>query len=98
MEAAYQNTPRMDGTKESHHKLTLRFPQTLSHAPSLFGTLAREGAGVEWTYVCSGEVTQLRRAAEVMGATVVNESAVPIHVRNMIGYRWRCSAGRYSRC
>jgi len=68
----------MDDIKESHHKLTLRFPQTLSHAPSLVGTLAREGAGVEWTYVCRGEVTQLRRAAEVMGATVVNESALSL--------------------
>jgi ABC-2 type transport system ATP-binding protein len=68
----------MDDIKESHHKLTLRFSQALSHAPSLIGTLAREGEGAEWTFVCNGEVTQLRCAAEAMGATVVNESALSL--------------------
>ena len=36
------------------------------------------GQGAEWTYVCSGEGEQLRRAAEAVGATVVDEAALSL--------------------
>jgi len=71
-------TASMDEIKETHRRMTLRFQQTMSQAPSLVGTLTCEGGGAEWTYVCSGEPAQLRRAAEAIGATVVDDSALSL--------------------
>ncbi len=71
-------TASMDEIKETHRRMTLRFQQTMSQAPALVGTLTCEGGGAEWTYVCSGEPAQLRRAAEAIGATVVDDSALSL--------------------
>src|SRR5882724_8064635 len=57
-------TSTMDEIKDSHRRVTLRFAQALEQAPSLVGALSVDGGGAEWTYVCSGEGEQLRRAAE----------------------------------
>jgi len=58
--------------------VTLRFGQSLDRPPSLVGTLSFEGQGHEWTYICSGESGQLRRAAEAIGATVVDDAALSL--------------------
>ena len=50
----------------------------MSQPPALVGTLACEGGGAEWTYVCNGESEPLRRAAEAIGATVVDDSALSL--------------------
>ncbi len=71
-------TASMDEIKESHRRMTLRFRQAMSQPPALVGTLACEGGGTEWTYVCNGESEQLRRAAEAIGATVVDDSALSL--------------------
>jgi len=71
-------TDTMDEIKESHRRMTLRFGQAMSQPPSLAGTLACEGGGAEWTYVCNGESEQLRRAAEAIGATVMDDSALSL--------------------
>ena len=71
-------TASMDEIKETHRRMTLRFQQTMSQAPALLGTLVCEGGGAEWTYVCSGESAQLRRAAEAIGATVVDDSSLTL--------------------
>ena len=71
-------TATMDEIKDSHRRMTLRFRQAMPQPPSLVGTLACEGAGAEWTYVCNGESEQLRRAAEAIGATVVDDSALSL--------------------
>ena len=68
----------MDEIKESHRRMTLRFGKAMSQPPALVGTLACEGGGAEWTYVCNGESEQLRRAAEAIGATVVDDSALSL--------------------
>jgi ABC-2 type transport system ATP-binding protein len=68
----------MDGIKDSHRRVTLRFGQPIERPPSLVGSLASSGQGAEWTYVCSGESAQLRRAAEAIGATVVGDSALSL--------------------
>ena len=59
----------LDEIKETHRRMTLRFGQPQHRAPSLVGALSFEGEGADWTYVCSGESGQLRRAAEAIGAT-----------------------------
>ena len=71
-------TATMDEIKESHRRMTLRFEQAILQPPSLAGTLACEGAGVEWTYVCTGESEQLRQAANGMGAAIVEDSALTL--------------------
>lgn len=71
-------TASMDEIRDSHHRVTLRFNQTLDRAPALVGALSYEGKGTEWTYICSGESNQLRRAAEALGATVVGETSLTL--------------------
>jgi ABC-2 type transport system ATP-binding protein len=71
-------TASMDEIKESHRRVTLKFNQSLDRAPPLVGSLSCVGAGAEWTYICSGEGEQLRRAAEAIGATVVADAALSL--------------------
>lgn len=71
-------TAPMDEIKDTHRRMTLRFGQALDRPPSLVGTLSYEGQGAEWTYICSGESQQLRRAAEAIGATVVGDAALTL--------------------
>jgi ABC-2 type transport system ATP-binding protein len=71
-------TAAMDEIKDQHRRVTLRFEQSLDQAPSLVGTISSSGGGYEWTYVCSGERTQLHSAAEAIGATVVDDAALTL--------------------
>jgi len=71
-------TAAMDEIRETHRRVTLRFGQTYERAPSLVGALSSAGDGLEWTYLCSGESDQLRRAAEAIGGTVVGDSALTL--------------------
>jgi ABC-2 type transport system ATP-binding protein len=68
----------MDEIKDTHRRVTLRFGQPVAQAPSLVGSLSCVGEGLEWTYVCSGESEQLRRAAEAIGGTVVGDTALTL--------------------
>ncbi|HEY4261477.1 MAG TPA: ABC transporter ATP-binding protein [Schlesneria sp.] len=68
----------MDEIKGQHRRLTLRFGQSVDRPPSLVGTISTAGQGAEWTYVCSGESGQLRHAAESLGATIVDDSALTL--------------------
>src|SRR5579872_4658228 len=71
-------TQTMDEIKDTHRRVTLRFGEPVAQPPSLVGTLSCNGQGAEWTYVCSGESAQLRRAAEAIGATVVGDDALTL--------------------
>ncbi|HEV8003016.1 MAG TPA: ABC transporter ATP-binding protein [Planctomycetaceae bacterium] len=71
-------TAPMEEIKDTHRRVTLRFGQSHDRPPSLVGTLSFEGQGFEWTYICSGESGQLRRAAEAIGATVVDDAALTL--------------------
>ncbi|HET6326955.1 MAG TPA: ABC transporter ATP-binding protein [Planctomycetaceae bacterium] len=71
-------TAPMEEIKDTHRRVTLRFGQAHDRPPSLVGTLSFEGQGHEWTYICSGESGQLRRAAEAIGATVVDDAALTL--------------------
>jgi ABC-2 type transport system ATP-binding protein len=63
----------LDRIKDTHHRLTLRFPEPRPQPPALAGALAWEGAGAEWIAVCNGEIDDLRDAARACGAQVVNQ-------------------------
>ena len=71
-------TASMDEMKETHRRITVRFEQAVTQPPKLVGELASEGGGTEWTYICSGESIQLRLAAQVIGATVVDDTALSL--------------------
>jgi ABC-2 type transport system ATP-binding protein len=64
----------LDDLKESHCRLTLRFAAPRSAPPLMDGALAWQGAGREWTAVCSGRAGPLHAAAAVLGAEVVHQS------------------------
>lgn len=81
-------TATMDELKETHRRVTLRFAQPLERPPMLVGSISCAGHGEEWTYVCSGEGEQVKRAAEAIGATVVGDAALTldeIFVSRVIG-------------
>jgi ABC-2 type transport system ATP-binding protein len=71
-------TATMDEIHDNHRRVTLRFEEAVPEAPSLVGSLSASGGGAEWTYVCGGDSAQLRRAAEALGATVVDEAALTL--------------------
>lgn len=71
-------TAPMDEIKETHRRVTLRFNQSVDQPPTLVGTLSCDGGGSEWTYVCNGESGQLRRAADALGATVVDDASLSL--------------------
>lgn len=65
----------MDELKATHHRFTLRLPDSTFRAPVLEGMLAAEGHGREWTVVCNGQREALRASVLRMGATIVEESS-----------------------
>jgi ABC-2 type transport system ATP-binding protein len=71
-------TATMDEIKDTHRRVTLRFAEPLRQPPALVGELSCAGEGAEWTYVCSGEREQLRRAADAIGAIVVDDAALTL--------------------
>jgi ABC-type multidrug transport system ATPase subunit len=71
-------TATMDEIKDKHRRVTLRFGEPIEHPPALIGTLSYSGEGAEWSYNCAGESQQLRRAAEAIGATVVDDAGLSL--------------------
>lgn len=71
-------TAPLDEIKDTHRRMTLRFGEPVDSPPTLVGTLSLEGEGAEWTYVCNGASQQLHRAAESIGATVVDDKALSL--------------------
>jgi ABC-2 type transport system ATP-binding protein len=58
---------------ESHHRLTLRFGQPQTKAPTLKGALSVAGGGLEWTVVCDGALNEIAAAARTLGAQIVSQ-------------------------
>ena len=71
-------TAPMDEIKETHRRVTLRFSEPVDRPPALVGAISYDGHGAEWTYVCNGDSEQLRRAAEAIGAAVVDDTALSL--------------------
>jgi ABC-2 type transport system ATP-binding protein len=62
----------LDEVKETHHRLTLRFAESRSRPPALAGALTWQGAGREWTALCTGRLGELQEAATALGASIVD--------------------------
>jgi ABC-2 type transport system ATP-binding protein len=71
-------TSSLDEIKDTHRRVTLRFDEPQDRPPALVGAISSEGHGIEWTYVCNGASQQLRRAAESIGATIVDDAALSL--------------------
>jgi ABC-2 type transport system ATP-binding protein len=63
----------LDDIKETHRWLTLRFAEERAEPPTLAGVLSWEGAGCEWTALCSGRAGELQAAVTSVGARVVED-------------------------
>lgn len=62
----------LEGIKESHRRIVVRFASALSRAPMLQGAIAVTGAGQEWTVICNG-IGDVTASARRLGGTVVSE-------------------------
>lgn len=71
-------TSTMDQLRETHRRMTLRFRHATIVAPTLTGALSAEGSGHEWTYICHGETGELRNAATVIGAQILDETLLTL--------------------
>src|SRR5262249_9506322 len=63
----------LDAVKETHRCLTLRFDEARPRPPELTGVLTWQGAGREWTALCSGRPGELQAVAASCGGRVVGE-------------------------
>jgi len=64
----------VDNIKETHHRLTLRFDEPKAGAPQLPGALSCVGGPLEWTFLCDGQIDQLKEAAKTLDARIVAQS------------------------
>jgi len=78
--------------KDTHHRLTLRFPEPRPQPPALSGALAWEGGGAEWVAVCSGRLGELRDAAAACGAQVVGQRVPSLDEIFVARVGTKCSA------
>jgi len=67
-------TDSVDNIKEAHHRLTLRFDEPQAGAPQLPGALSCVGGSLEWTFLCNGQIDQLKEAAKTLDAHIVEQS------------------------
>ncbi len=63
----------LDQILDEHHVLTMQFANSLTTTPTLPGGLGWSGEGREWTCICNGELEQLRSAATLAGASIVDQ-------------------------
>jgi ABC-2 type transport system ATP-binding protein len=68
----------LDRIKGSHTRLSLSFANPLTTPPSLGGVLTWDGGGREWTAICAGSPQRLQRAAEGLGARVLDQAPLPL--------------------
>jgi ABC-2 type transport system ATP-binding protein len=68
----------LESVLDSFHRITLRFDQSYSVAPSFDGAIDSRGLGYEWTYVVRGEKNRLEQTAQSLHAQIVGESPLSL--------------------
>jgi ABC-2 type transport system ATP-binding protein len=63
----------LDEIKRQHRRVTLRFGESLSAAPTVPGAISVTGAGKEWGVICNGGRGDLPSAAARLEADIVDE-------------------------
>ncbi|MFN0017134.1 MAG: ABC transporter ATP-binding protein [Pirellulaceae bacterium] len=71
-------TGELDEIKETHHRLTLRFVQSLAEPPTFNGVLDCQGRGSEWSAVAVGRIDELLVAASAIGAEIVEHQPLSL--------------------
>lgn len=64
---------RVDKIIAEHRRLVVRFGEPRDTAPNLTGAISCTGAVLEWTIVCNGQIEQLRKEIEEIGAQIVED-------------------------
>jgi ABC-2 type transport system ATP-binding protein len=85
----------LDRIKGSHTRLSLSFDDPLATPPPLGGVLMWDGGGREWTAICAGSPQRLQRAAEDLGARVLDQAPLPLDEIFVAYSGVRCAAGRH---
>jgi ABC-2 type transport system ATP-binding protein len=67
-------TDSVENIKQAHHRVTLRFDEPQTVAPSLPGAITCVGGPLEWTCLCNGQLDQLKDAAAALNACIVDMS------------------------
>jgi ABC-2 type transport system ATP-binding protein len=62
----------LDRIKASHHRMTLRLDSPRAKPPTIGDSFLWEGAGSEWTTLCTGRREHLEAAATLAGARIVD--------------------------
>ena len=65
----------LDGVKENHHRLVLRFDAPQQATPKITGALTISGSEREWTIICNGSRPEAVAVASRAGGRVVAEDA-----------------------
>jgi ABC-2 type transport system ATP-binding protein len=68
----------LESILDSFHRITLRFDQSYSVAPSFDGAIDSRGLGYEWTYVVRGDRNRFDQTAERLHAEIVGESPLSL--------------------
>ena len=84
----------LDRIKGSHTRLSLSFADPRATPPPLGGVLAWDGGGREWTAICAGSPQRLQRAAEDLGALVLDQAPLLLDEIFVAYSRVRCAAER----
>ena len=63
----------LEEIKDSHHFVTLQFPESLPEQPQLTGALSIEGKGREWTALCNGKLEEVCETAKAMDCEVFED-------------------------
>ena len=63
----------LDGIKQNHHRLLVRFDTVQTQTPALDGALSIHGEKHEWSVVCNGELDALQKAISNQNATVLEQ-------------------------
>jgi ABC-2 type transport system ATP-binding protein len=71
-------TGELDEIKQTHHRLTLRFGQSLAQPPAFNGILDCQGRDCEWSAVAFGRLDELMVAASSVGAEVVEHKVLSL--------------------
>jgi ABC-2 type transport system ATP-binding protein len=84
----------LDRIKGSHTRLSLSFDDPLASPPPLGGVLTWDGGGREWTAICAGSPQRVQRAAEDLGARVLDQASLPLDEIFVAYSGARCEPGR----
>jgi ABC-2 type transport system ATP-binding protein len=69
---------KLDAVKESHHRLQVRFDSMPKTAPNLESSLWAAGNRAEWTFICNGNISEIRNQTQKIGGRIEEESALSL--------------------